>query len=149
MVRLRRKDIDFKYNLKLYWGLLRNYKVLLVGALFLILVLESTFVLDKFLFKIIVDKGGEFAGGSLLKGDFVNILLIVFGVYAGISIFRAIGDFTKIHLVNILDAHLIIDLKRKFFNHIISLDHEFHTTNKTGSLISRLVRGGGAIESMT
>jgi ATP-binding cassette subfamily B protein len=40
-------------------------------------------------------------------------------------------------------------MKRKFFNHLISLSHNFHTSHKTGSLISRLIRGGGAIERMS
>jgi len=43
----------------------------------------------------------------------------------------------------------MVDLKRKFFNHILHLDYNFHTTHRTGSLISRLVRAGGAIERMT
>jgi ATP-binding cassette subfamily B protein len=54
-----------------------------------------------------------------------------------------------IHLNNILDSSLILDLKNKFFNHIIGLDHEFHVTHKTGSLISKLTRGANAIERMT
>ena len=37
----------------------------------------------------------------------------------------------------------------RFFNHIIYLDHNFHTTHKTGSLISRLTRGASAVERMT
>jgi ATP-binding cassette subfamily B protein len=41
------------------------------------------------------------------------------------------------------------DIKRKFFNHIVHLDHNFHTTHKTGSLISRLTRGSRAVESTT
>ncbi len=47
------------------------------------------------------------------------------------------------------DAGLIQDLKKKFFNHILNLSYHFHTTHRTGSLISRLVRGGRSIENMT
>jgi len=48
-----------------------------------------------------------------------------------------------------MESGMIVDLKRRFFNHIIELDYSFHTTHKTGSLISRLTRGGGAMERMT
>ena len=41
------------------------------------------------------------------------------------------------------------DLKNKYFGHILGLDHKFHTSHKTGSLISRLIRGSSAMERMT
>ena len=44
---------------------------------------------------------------------------------------------------------MVRDLKQKFFNYILGLSHSFHTSNKTGSLISRLTRGGRAIERMS
>ena len=40
-------------------------------------------------------------------------------------------------------------IKQKFFNHLVDLDHSFHITHKTGSLISRLTRGRGATERLT
>ena len=70
-------------------------------------------------------------------------------IYVSIVLGKAISKWVNIHLVNKLDAGLIWDLKRKFFNHLVHLSHHFHTTHKTGSLISRLGRGGGAVERMT
>jgi ATP-binding cassette subfamily B protein len=40
-------------------------------------------------------------------------------------------------------------MKRNFFNHLLVLDYNFHTSHKTGSLISKLLRIGGAVERMT
>ncbi len=48
-----------------------------------------------------------------------------------------------------LDSGAIFDLKRKYFNHVLGLDYNFHTTHKTGSLISRIGRGASALENMT
>src|SRR3990172_10439272 len=44
---------------------------------------------------------------------------------------------------------MIVDIKRKFFNHLITLDHSFHISHKTGAMISGIIRGGGAMERMT
>jgi len=44
---------------------------------------------------------------------------------------------------------MMLDLKRKFFNHIIGLSHSFHTTHKTGSMISRMLRGASSLENIT
>ncbi len=149
MERKPREQIDFKYNLSLYFKFLKNYKGLVFILLVLILIVEASYVLDKFLFKVIVDKGTEFAAGSILAEALISILIVVAIIYLSAIILRSILKFFHIHLVNKLDAGMIADVKRKFFNHLVSLDHNFHTTNKTGSLISRLVRSGGAIERMT
>ena len=143
------KEIDFKYNLRLYWTFLKKYKLLFFGILFVILVLESVRLISSFLFKIIIDKGTEFSAGTITSAALVSILLIVAGVYIGKSIIQSTLVFIRIHGINSLDSKLIADIKRKFFNHLIHLDHNFHTTNKTGSLISRLVRSGGSVERMT
>jgi ATP-binding cassette subfamily B protein len=112
-------------------------------------IMESTYTVDKLLFKIIIDRGTEFAAGTLAKDSFIQKLIMVLIIFASILIVRVVAKWLYIHTINRLDANLIFDLKRKFFNHIICLSHDFHTTHKTGSLISRLIRGGGAIENVT
>src|SRR3989338_3027 len=143
------KKIDFKYNLRVYWSVLKNYKGLLFFVLFLTLLIEATYTVDKFLFKEIIDKGSEFIGGTLPKETYQNILVIVLLVFFASVITRAIGRWINLHVFHKLESNLIVDIKRKFFSHILHLSHNFHTTNKTGSLISRLVRGGSAVERMT
>jgi len=145
----KKKSIDFKYNLKLYFGLLRKYKgysLILIG---LILLIEASRVAEKLFFKFIVDNGTLYAGGSLGKEAFISILVGIFAGFIGVMSVKTICKFFHIHFVNKIDAGLMADLKRKFFNHIVHLSHKFHTTHKTGSMISRVTRGGGAIERMT
>jgi ATP-binding cassette subfamily B protein len=50
--------------------------------------------------------------------------------------------------VNILDAGTMRDLKLKYFNHVVNLSHDFHTSHKTGSMITRILRGSGSMERM-
>jgi len=149
MVKGKSYKIDYKYNLRTYLGFLKRYKGILILLLVLILFLEASYVADKFLFKMIIDNGAEFAVGVLGRGVFVQILLIVAGVYIGLTIFRSLGTLLRVAMINKLEGKLIVDLKRKYFNHILNLSHNFHVSHKTGSLISRLVRSGGAMERMT
>jgi len=149
MARLLAKKIDFKYNLNLYLSYLKKYKLYLFLLLFSILFIEGSYVFDKFLFKIIVDRGAEFTSGVINSDALIKILLLVAGVYIIISCLRVIFKFVEHHFILKLEANLMADLKRKFFNHLLGWSYNFYTTHKTGSLISKLIRIGGAVERMT
>ncbi len=143
------KKINFKYNLSVYYGFLKKYWGLFIAILFFVIILESRHVIEKYLFKVIIDRGTEFAAGTMILDDFTRILLILAMIFIMVIVSGTLSRWLYIHLINRLDARLILDLKRKFFNHIIGLDHGFHVSHKTGSLISRLGRGARAMERMT
>ena len=144
-----RGKIDFKYNLRLYFSYLKNYKFLFLLVLAIILITESTYVFDKLLFKVIVDKGTEFSSGIIASNELVRIFLFVGGIFIILGILKAVLKFAELNYVNILESNLIADIKRKFFNHLLNLSYNFHTSHKSGSLISKLVRIGGAVERIT
>lgn len=143
------RAIDVKYTFKTYLGLMGNYKFIVAVILVLVLFLEARHVLESYLFKVLVDKGTLFAAGTLARDAFVKILLILLGVFLFIMFSGFIGRWIQQHLMNILESRIIMDLKRKYFNYLIDLDYSFHTSHKTGALISRLSRGTGAIEKIT
>jgi ABC-type multidrug transport system fused ATPase/permease subunit len=145
----KEKKIDFKYNTKIYLGLLKNYVPIIIGVLIIILILESIIVFYDYLFKLIIDKGTQFVNAAIAKDAFVNWLKMIAIIFVATVIVRSALKWLHIHLINKLEGNLILDLKRKFFNHLIKLSHGFHTSHKTGSLISRLIRGGSAIERMS
>lgn len=141
--------IDFKYNLKLYLGLLKNYKGIIAIVLIMVLFIQASHVLDSYLFKLLVDSGTEFSAGGITAPEFGSFLLLLLIIFSIVAIITAILRWWHIHLINILDSSLMLELKEKFFNHLTKLSHSFHTSNKTGSIISRLIRGAGAIERIT
>lgn len=141
--------IDFKYNLGIFWSFLRNYKLLAALTILVVMLQQGKNVLDKYLFKVLIDNGTNFVSKIITQEVLFNIVLIVFLVFLAVSLLNVFFNWILIHLNNKLDSRLILDLKNRFFDHIISLDHEFHVTHKTGSLISRLTRGASAIERMT
>ncbi len=142
------EKIDFKHNFKEYLSYLKNYKFLIFLLILVVLLNELKAITDRYIFKIIIDNGTDFTAGKLLLGDFSKLLLMIASIYVGILIFNSFLNWIKIHLLNRFDASTIYDLKQKYFSHILGLDHNFHTTHKTGSLISRLGRGGSAMERM-
>ncbi len=141
--------IDQKYNISVYWSFLKKQKKFFLLVLIIAILLEALNLVNSFLFKIIVDRGTDFSKGVISKVQFIDILLIVFVVWLISVIFKLVFTWFKIHLNNRLENNLIIDLKEKFFNHILRLSYRFHISNKTGSLISRLMRGRGAMERLT
>jgi len=142
------REIDFRYNLSVYWSFLKKYKLLFILALFVTLIVSVTYIIEKFLFKILIDRGTEFIEGSLPRPDFTVILFWVAVVYIASVIIRVFLKFLNVHFLIVLTSNMVIDLKKRFFNHIVGLSHEFHTTHKTGSLISRIIRGAGAIDRL-
>ena len=143
------RGIDFKYNLNLYFSFLKKYKGLVIWLVIISLLLESVSMVDKFLFKAIVDRGAEFSSQLISSDIFTRTLLLVAVIYIAAMIAKAALKFINLHYINLLESDMIVDLKRNFFNHLIHLDYSFHTTHRTGSLISRLIRIGGAVERMT
>ena len=141
--------IDYRYNLKTYIDLLKKYKGTFFFLLLLVLIVEALAVADKYLFKIVIDRGTQLTQGIIPEQAFIQTLLILAVIFIAIVLSRASCRYVNLHLTNRLEGNLILDLKQKFFNHILTLSYHFHTTHRTGSLISRLVRGGRATETMT
>jgi ATP-binding cassette, subfamily B, heavy metal transporter len=140
--------IDFRYNWKIFWSFLKNYKLMVVILLFLVLLHEAKQIADKYLFKIVIDYGTSFIAGTTPYETVSRVLLYLAAGFLGLTLLSVIVNWLKEHFLIRLENNLIVDLKRRFFNHLISLDHEFHVSHKTGGLISRLKRGSNAIEGM-
>jgi len=145
----KEQKIEFATNLKLYWELARKYKIYFIAVTIVVLILGIARITDKFLFKYLIDNATNFASNKIGLGQLSQVLMIITVVFVILIFIRVIGQWFQLHLMNKMEAKLIFDLKKKFFNHIVGLSHKFHTTHKTGSLISRLGRGARAIESIT
>lgn len=143
------KPINFKFNFKIYWQIIKNYKLLIIFILFLILFFQGTHIFERFLFKLITDKGSNFVSGTITNLEFINYLKIIAIIYLSILFISTFFRWVNLGLINKFETNIMLDLKKKMFNHIINLDYKFHISNKTGSLISRLIRGGTAIERLS
>ncbi len=143
------EEIDFQYNLKIYFSFLKKYKgtsFFLIGLVFFLSSLDLAFT---YIFKLIVDNANQLIHQQITAEAFNHFLMIVFTILLVIPLFRSLGRWIYLGSINLLETNLITDIKRFYFGHLLTLSHGFHTSHKTGSLISRLSRGSGAVESMT
>ena len=144
-----KKGIDFKYNFKEYLSFASKYKLQFIILIILVFLTSISFLIDKYLFKVVIDNGTDFSNGILSREAFVGILLILIVIFFVSLIFRVVIKFLQHTIMIKIVSKMMADLKRKYFNHVINLSHNFHTSHKTGSLISRVIRGSNAIERMT
>jgi len=145
----KEQKIEFKYNLKTYWSLIHNYKPAIFGALFFLFLIEVVDILNKYFLKTVIDNGTNFAAGTLPIANFTKILLMIAGAYLVGQVIYAFSSWYHHNFLNKVETNSILDLKKRYFNHIIGLSNKFYTSHKTGSLISRLSRGAGAMERMS
>lgn len=144
-----KQKIDFKRNIKVYFSFLKKCRTKVVLLLFLILIVELSLIADKLLLKKVIDKSTLFSSGAIPRDALATFLIIAAIAFATIVITRAVSKWFQNHLLNRIEANSIRDMKNRFFSHIVGLSHNFHTSSKTGSLISRLTRGGSAFERLT
>lgn len=142
-------DVNFRYNWKIYLSFLSKYKGLFIFVISLLLINEALNLVQNLLFKKIIDKGTEYGAKAISVEIFTSILISIAIIYIVTTIIKSFMKWLIGHYHNKLEGGLIKDLKEKFFNHIITLSHNFHVTHKTGSLISRISRGSSAMERMT
>jgi len=145
----KKDKIDFKYNLSVYYTFIRPYLWLAALVLIVNFVFELSLTIDKILFKFVVDDGTRFAAGSMASEDFISGLLKIGIIFLAIVAGRSIFRFLQLHFTNRLEAKMIFDMKQRYFNHLILLSHDFHTSHKSGSMIARLSRGARALEMFT
>jgi ATP-binding cassette, subfamily B, heavy metal transporter len=145
----KKQKIDFKYNFKIYWNILRNYKGYILGILVTALLLESFAVLTRYFFKLIVDEGTLFVANEISKESLEAAIREIVIWYAITVVAVGIVRWIWNHWITMLEINIMLDIKKKFLNHLVGLSYNFHTTHKTGSLISKLVKSGSAVERMT
>ena len=141
--------VPVRENMKYYFSLLSKYKGMAILGLIVVMIVQLAALGERFLFKAVIDNAEKLAMGSMTKIAFVDSLIFLGIIFFIIFISKVITAWLRIHAVNHLDARLMRDLKQKFFNHLISLSHKFHSEKKTGAIISRVTRGSRAIEIIT
>jgi len=143
------KDIEFKRNLSIYFSFMKNYKLIMILSFLVIFMLESLHLVERFLFKLVIDRGTEFSSGVLNKPQLIDALIQIANYFVITTVVLLALYWSRPHLMNRLNNYVVTDMKRSYFKHILELDHNFHTTHKTGSMISKLAKGSGAMERMT
>jgi len=145
----KKENLDVKYILKTYWSFIKVHKILLWGVVICAILMSGIGFFGRYIFKTVIDKTESFSKGGLSIESF-NEFIVFIGILWCIQIIAmAISRWFRNHFLDHLDSRAMFDLKKRFYNHLVTLSHNFHTTHKTGSMISRITRGSSAMERMT
>ena len=145
----KKKEINYKYNLKEYFSFVMKKKRLFFLLVITVIITQAFFITDKFLYKKVINDAEKFTSGLLQLHAFTHGLIILGILFIGIVIVRSIGRGAVEYLLALFEPKIIKELKKKYFNHVLQLSHKFHSEHKTGKLISRINRGSNAIENLT
>ncbi|MBS3162464.1 ABC transporter ATP-binding protein [Candidatus Woesearchaeota archaeon] len=135
----KRREINFKYNFKVYWEIVRDYKALLIFTLITALLIEFASIIESYIFKEIIDRSTNYTSALISYESLISFFLICAVIFVITALSQAIFRWLSLHYINLLDANSILDLKQKFFNHLAVLSHKFHQRHSPGMLISILV----------
>ena len=70
-----KRELNFKYNWKIYLSFLKNYKLLFSVIVFTILINEILNISERYLFKIIIDKSNDYGAKTINLDVLINILI--------------------------------------------------------------------------
>ena len=101
---------------------------MLVLLVFALSTLDLAF---NYTFSRIVDRATLFTQGKMALEAFDQFLLLAFAALLAIPAIRGLGRWLYLGSINRLESRLIADIKRYFFDHLLSLSHGFHCSNKT------------------
>lgn len=144
-----KKKIDFLYNLKKYWEYGKGYRIYFFLGILFISLSELLMVSDNFLFKVIIDKATLFLSNEITKNSIIQTSIIVGTLFLLFQVLNSISRFFFLHFMNRYDTNLQVSFKKDYFKHIITRSHKFHNDNKTGSLISSVLRGNGSLNGLS
>ncbi|AFU97394.1 ABC transporter transmembrane domain-containing protein [Simiduia agarivorans] len=119
---------------------LTPYRWRLLGALLaLLFTAGSTLLLGQGV-KLLIDQG--FGGDSVSQ---LNQAILFISLITGLI---AVGTFARFYLVSWLGERVTADLRRKVFNHLLTLHPSYFETNKSGDIMSRLTTDTTLLETI-
>ncbi len=123
----QRRDLK---PLRMLWPFLRPYRLQMAGATLALIVAAGTVLGLGQGLRALVDRG--FAAGN---ADLLNQALLVLMV---VILLLGLSTFGRFYLVSWIGERVVGDIRRKVFDHLVTLSPSFFETNKTGEILSRL-----------
>jgi ATP-binding cassette, subfamily B, multidrug efflux pump len=110
----------------------------LLGAYGLLLIITASSLAGPIILQIVIDLLTQFSNGGILQQEAMNRLMILGGIFLGItSAGAAVGYLQAITLFR-LGINIITGLKARLFEHVLHLGLDFHEQHTPGKLISRV-----------
>ncbi len=116
--------------LRLLWPFLMPYRARMAGATLALVVSAGTVLGLGQGLRALVDHGFAAGDGSLLNQALLVLLVVI--------ILMAVSTFARFYLVSWVGERVVADIRRRVFDHLVSLSPEFYETTRTGEVMSRL-----------
>ena len=116
--------------LRMLWPFLRAYRRQMAGATLALIVSAGTVLGLGQGLRALVDHG--FAAGN---ADLLNQALLVLLV---VIVLMAVSTFSRFYLVSWVGERVVADMRRRVFDHLLTLSPSFYETTRTGEIMSRL-----------
>ncbi len=123
--------VPVKRHIRRIFSLLKPYQGRFLFLLLVVLLVESSLIIDKYLFKLVIDDAGRFAAGTLARDAFTHALLLLAGIYIAIIIARAL--LANKHLLILDEATSALDSKTE---HEIQQDLQRLMDGRTSIIIA-------------
>ena len=112
------------------WLYVRRYPLQLVGAVIALVVAAGTVLAMGAGLHRMVDEG--FVGNNVELLDKAVLVLI------GVTVLLAASSFARFFLVSWIGERVVADIRRRVFDHVITLSPAYFETTRTGEVLSRL-----------
>lgn len=110
--------------------LLRPYRGLIAGWLgFLALSSTATLILPQAV-RVMIDNGFVKANAQAINASFLGLF--------GVAALLAVATAARFFFVSLLGERIAADLRKRLFDHLLTLDQTFYESTRTGELVSRL-----------
>jgi ATP-binding cassette subfamily B protein len=143
------KQVNIVDNLAYYFKIARPYILSFGIVLAIITIAVSIDISQNYIYKLLIDSGTGFATGTVTRDAFIATIVSL-GIFFILSvIIQASMRYARLFFVNRMETRMMFDVKKDIFDHLLNLSHSFHVSHRTGSLISRLIRSGSSVETLT
>ena len=122
------------------WPFLKPYKLWMGSALLALLLTTVINVAIGQGVKFVIDKG--IAEHSIVQFNrAIGIMILLVSL-------QALGTFTRFYLVTTLGERVTADIRKKVFNHIVTLHPSYFEENRSGEIVSRLTTDTTLLQSI-
>ncbi len=145
---INERSIKLSKSLRAFISLFSKYKTQVLIISILVFFVEGSAVVNQLVLKFFVDAATKYAARAITQQALFNEGLLLVGIVASVYLIRTLFRWFLVDKVNHIEANMIFDLKEKLYTHLVNLQQQFHTNNKTGTIIANFMRIPSAIEGL-
>jgi len=127
-------------SLRLLWGFLKPYRLLMVGAGVALVVAGSSFLVIPGILRYVIDQGLKARNPEILNHTLILMLLAILGLAA--------ATYARYTMVTWLGERVVADLRRAVYGHILTLSPAFFEVTRSGDILSRLSSDASILQSV-